>query len=268
MKKVGERVRHARQLANLTQEQLAKACGVTRVAVTRWETNVSLPEKNYKQIADSCRVNLGWLMTGQGSARVGRTASLSQTLQVDQAKRLEDLAATLDATRKELESIRTAEIEHREIPQMQKLPVVGKIAANHVPSFSEAKETQLVDVRFSRDKHYCLQVKGRSMHPTIYEGDVVVVEHIQMNLEPYDEMNGPANKECWKRLHKQIVCAIVDDEEPILKRVRISDRKDTGFKITLCGDNPAAEQIEVERETRLRIVGIIRSIMRDPLNFD
>jgi SOS-response transcriptional repressor LexA len=268
-KQIAERIRQARDLAHLSQVALAQACGVHAVTISKWETGVQTPEKHYEKISVACGVNLAWLIRGEGKPRVGRTATVVQPMTFgDLVKKLDDQAASLEATRKELESLRSTEIEHRELPQMQELPVVGRIAADHVPTFAESKETQLVDVRYSRDRHYCLQVKGRSMHPSIYEGDIVVVEHVQMALEPYDEMKGPADKQCWKALHKHIVCAIVDDEDPIIKRVRITDRKDTGFKIVLAGDNPAAETVEVNKDSRLRICGIIRKIMRDPLNFD
>lgn len=49
-----------------------------------------------------------------------------------------------------------------------------------------------------------------------------------------------------------------------IRASRISERKDTGFKIILQGDNPASESIEITRADRLRVVGIVRKIMRDP----
>jgi SOS-response transcriptional repressor LexA len=108
------------------------------------------------------------------------------------------------------------------------------------------------------------------MHPTIMEGDVVIVKQGFMQLDAYDEMRGPANKDAWARLNKKVVCAIVDGEEPELKRLFVQEakKKDTGFIMYLRGDNPASRMIQIERETSLKIVGIVQQIMRDPSNFE
>lgn len=43
MKTLGEKIRDAREAANLSQEEVAKACGVTREAVSAWESGDSRP---------------------------------------------------------------------------------------------------------------------------------------------------------------------------------------------------------------------------------
>lgn len=153
---------------------------------------------------------------------------------------------------------------------MHQLPVVNKIAANHQATFAGVKETHPVDVKYDRTNHYCLMVKGRSMHPTIMEGDVVIVKKCFMQMDPYDPSVGPANKDAWMKLNKKVVCAVVDDEEPELKRLFVQDarKKETGFFMYLRGDNPQSRMITIELETSLKIVGIVQQIMRDPGNFE
>ena len=106
------------------------------------------------------------------------------------------------------------------------------------------------------------------MRPLIYEGDIVIVEKVYYKLDELLEEVGPADKSLWKSLNKKVVCASVDDDDPVLKRMRVTDRKDTGFKITLQGDNPTSDLIEVNRDSRLKIFGVVKQIMRDPNNFN
>ena len=162
-----------------------------------------------------------------------------------------------------------AELIRREMPDMHELPVVDKIAADHMPTFAESKgEAEFVEVKYSKKDHYCLLVKGRSMHPTIMEGDIVIMRRVYMKLDELLDEVGPADKQAWKALDKEIVAASVDDEDPVLKRIMVYDRKKTGFKVFLTSDNRAAKQIEITEESRLKVFGVVQKIMRDPKTFE
>ena len=234
----GKRLAEARSRRKLSQAALAEKLGITPGAVGRWEAGFAKPDGN-------------------------RLADIARLLGV----RIEELYAgekplTYEALTKQ------PEFEPVEMPAMHKLPVVESIAANHLPGFTEAKETEFVSVKYPKATHYCLRVKGQSMRPLIYEGDIVIVEKVYYKLDELLEEVGPADKHLWKSLNKKVVCASVDDDDPVLKRMRVTDRKDTGFKITLQGDNPTSDLIEVNRDSRLKIFGIVRQIMRDPNNFN
>ena len=106
------------------------------------------------------------------------------------------------------------------------------------------------------------------MSPKIDEGDVVVIEKVYFRLEPLFEELGQADKTIWMGLNNKVVAASIDGDDPILKRLRVQERKgkDTQFKIWLRSDNPRADWIEVTRENRLEVFGIVRQIIRDPDN--
>lgn len=63
----GERLRAARTARSLTQEQLARACGVTVTTVNRWENNRSaLTIDNARVVADALGVAPEWVAFGRG----------------------------------------------------------------------------------------------------------------------------------------------------------------------------------------------------------
>jgi transcriptional regulator with XRE-family HTH domain len=61
---LGERILFARKELSLTQQELAEKCGVTRVAVTRWETNKATPIYHVSVLASSLNVSTEWLLKG------------------------------------------------------------------------------------------------------------------------------------------------------------------------------------------------------------
>jgi len=64
----GERIRRCRQEAGLTQDQLAKAVGVSAAAVAQWETgdSKSLRPENLFKAARALNKSAEWLATGEG----------------------------------------------------------------------------------------------------------------------------------------------------------------------------------------------------------
>lgn len=62
----GDRIKEARELAGLTQEDLGKRLGVTGVAVMRYEKGLRQPRLEQLQaIADALGVDINWLVNGQ-----------------------------------------------------------------------------------------------------------------------------------------------------------------------------------------------------------
>ena len=61
--KFGEKVKDARKKAGYTQEQLAEKLGVSRQAVTKWETGNGIPDvDNLKYIAQVLNVSMDYLL--------------------------------------------------------------------------------------------------------------------------------------------------------------------------------------------------------------
>jgi len=129
-------------------------------------------------------------------------------------------------------------------------------------------ETEAADVKYSRANHFILKFVGRSMYPTMQEGDRLVVQHYNLYLPPLDEDRGAADPKPWLALDGEVVIALLDDDalDAVVKRIEVQHKKSTGFRIALRSDNPQVKSIEILAEHRLRIIGIVREIMRSPKN--
>lgn len=97
-----------------------------------------------------------------------------------------------------------------------------------------------------RDDQFLAIVKGRSMEPTLFDGDTVVIDR-----QSVPDQDG------------QIVMVKVDGEENTLKRVQIGENG-----ITLIADNPSvyptkfytAEQV---KDLPVQIMGVVTKLIRD-----
>jgi transcriptional regulator with XRE-family HTH domain len=66
------RIRRARRIAGLSQQALANTLGVTRSAVSNWESDSVCPATDRLAIlATTLQVGFEWLATGRGEMRVG-----------------------------------------------------------------------------------------------------------------------------------------------------------------------------------------------------
>lgn len=77
MRADGGKIKRARQRAGLTQEELARAVGVTVRNVVRWETGRNQPRADHLfRIADVCSVNVSDLLEDQGKGPLTREQRL------------------------------------------------------------------------------------------------------------------------------------------------------------------------------------------------
>lgn len=67
---MGRKLAQARRKNNLTQEQLAERLGVSRQAVSRWESDLSLPDAaSLPRLAEVLGISVDELMQGRAAAR-------------------------------------------------------------------------------------------------------------------------------------------------------------------------------------------------------
>jgi transcriptional regulator with XRE-family HTH domain len=64
---MGPRLIQLRHRYKLSQSKLGELCGVTKAAVSQWETGISMPEiKKLVELRSKLLFSLDWLITGEG----------------------------------------------------------------------------------------------------------------------------------------------------------------------------------------------------------
>ena len=78
---MGSKLAQARRKNNLTQEQLAERLGVTRQAVSRWESDLSLPDVSaLPRLAEIFEISVDELMRGKAGTQARDTGERAGAL--------------------------------------------------------------------------------------------------------------------------------------------------------------------------------------------
>lgn len=172
---LGARIARVRKGVNITQTDLAESLGLTRSAVSQWESEETEPTPaNLRAIAKRCRVaDFQWLATGKP---------------MDMG---ENLTAGLDAEWNEGETFN--EVNHpiggiREIDVRAGMGGGGEIEPRRALQLGEnldptKEESWHFPARFMREEIQApesrviiIETQGDSMSPTILSGDRVIVD--------------------------------------------------------------------------------------------
>lgn len=185
-KSVGKLIYDRRTELGITQKEVADFVGVSEATVSRWES--------------------GHI----DNMRRDRIAALSKIL------RMSPLAIMgIDDTDLSTRLPNMVSIEARTF----RVPIVGRVAAGRpIVADEEIIGYEYIDNKYSKDGHeyFGLRIVGKSMEPTIMDGDIVIVRR-----QNYVE-NG------------EIAIVLIDGEEATAKEV-----KESADGITLIGHNAA-----------------------------
>jgi transcriptional regulator with XRE-family HTH domain len=89
MKNFGDRLKAFRKRAGLTQEQIAEAVGLTKSAVSQWESNASQPDiPSLKVLRDVLGVSLDVLICGDAPDGAGDALSPSERVLLQRFRNL------------------------------------------------------------------------------------------------------------------------------------------------------------------------------------
>lgn len=169
-------IREARRKAGLSQEALAARLGVSRNAVAGWETGHSRPDLDV--VADLCRA-----LQISTDHFFGRTFSPAA-----QSRKMLDLFSSLEPGDRQVILWQTEALAERrraqamEEVQRQLIPLyrndLGAAAGFGAP-LGEASGEMIYLLRDKQTEQAdeVITVSGRSMEPTFYDGDLVLVQH-------------------------------------------------------------------------------------------
>lgn len=97
---MAERIAIRRKAVGLSQSQLGKAVGVTGSAVSQWERGLDSPRPDkLERLARALEVDVGWLLTGQNGAPLGRRDQAppeSDDPELEMATQLMEILAAAD----------------------------------------------------------------------------------------------------------------------------------------------------------------------------
>ncbi len=202
----GELIRKLRKAKGISVDSLANQTGISRATLFRYENGeiAKIPMKNIITIA-----------------------------------KIIEVAATELIANEEAREMLTDIPDTEEIPMMNKLPLLGKIACGE-PLLAEGNIEEYQAVPINVDADFILRCKGDSMiNARIYDGDIVYVKS-----QSYAE-NG------------SIVVAIIEDSATLKRVYRYPD------KVVLQPENPAYPPlIYTERDfKKVYIVGKVVGFM-------
>jgi SOS-response transcriptional repressor LexA len=197
---LGETIRKLRKMTGLSQKQLAAMLGVDQSTIAYWESGKNFPRHKYLE-------------------RMAAIFGVSPAV----------FYVNGDEFRKYVRVGERGDLY---------LPVVSYVHAG-LGVFNEPEELLMVTLEEARKAHYVMKVKGRSMEPTLFEGDYIGVR--QQSIATTGD----------------IVVALVDEfDEVTVKRL-----KQVATEIILVPDNPEFPSYS-SKEHRIRIIGKVTWIKR------
>ncbi len=116
METFADRLKACRERRQLTQDQVAKAVGITRTMVSQWEHGRREPQvDSLVTLADLYGVTVDFLLKG-GAGEIGTSGSLDRNAHVDRYLELAEQLTTVLLQHEENERLR---IEHVEAPRAE-----------------------------------------------------------------------------------------------------------------------------------------------------
>ena len=175
----GEIIRRRRTALGLNQAELAERVGVSRNTVAGWETNHSRPDLG--TLPALCRA-LKISLNAFFGLEKKRTAEENRVLEVFSELEAQDRESILW----QMEALRDRRAEQRRMNEPVQIPKVVTLFRNELgaaagfgAALGEAQGEKMVLLadRDTERADEVITVCGRSMEPTFYDGDQVLVQH-------------------------------------------------------------------------------------------
>ena len=175
----GEIIRRRRTALGLNQAELAERVGVSRNTVAGWETNHSRPDLG--TLPALCRA-LGISLNAFFGLERKRTAEENRVLEIFSALEAQDRESILW----QMEALRDRRAEQRRREEPVPVPKVVTLFRNELgaaagfgAALGEAQGEKMILLadRDTERADEVITVCGRSMEPTFYDGDQVLVQH-------------------------------------------------------------------------------------------
>ena len=188
MKTLAERLVWARTQKELSQSELAKLAGVSQSTIGNLESGLRLSARRIANIADALGVSALWLAEGVGeiSARGQNDSETDEvSYRIDQAR-----SNAITDTNPDFMKVKIAAIGGRQHVHIKKVKLrlsAGLTGFQVDPDFDDGGTITLdpswvTRQRLVPDRLVAIAVKGESMEPALYEGDIVVINTADTKL--------------------------------------------------------------------------------------
>lgn len=191
----GERLVSLRDTFGMSQAQVASTIGVDRTSYAKYEKNVNKPTRKLKELSTLFNVTSDYIM------------GLSDDPHGTKVPEGKGFYESFGMTSQDA------------IIHSYKIPILGRVAAGiPIDAHEEILGYQYINEKYRNDgyNYFALRISGKSMEPTIMDGDIVIVRQ-QPTVDSGD-----------------IAIVFVDGEDATVKEV-----KESPDGITLIGHNVA-----------------------------
>lgn len=155
MRTVGDRIRAARKAKGLTQAAVAKFFDISRVSVTQWEGNTTMPEaEKFGQLAQLLGGTSEWYLTGRGTSPANTDA-------------IPVPASNAMIGEKVTEAGRTIPVYGQAVGGVD-----GEFLMNGNKLFEVLCPPSISPVA----KAYAVQISGDSMEPRYFDGEIAFID--------------------------------------------------------------------------------------------
>ena len=235
-----DRLKEARQRANLTQAQLADAIGIAKTTVTGYERGNSEPDiKKIEQIMSVLKVDANFLFQDEMVKHGGFTKKLSYTEErfIERFRVLDSYGRQAIEAVMNVEYDRCANIEKSRLEMRQiSMLVYNDPAAAGVPLYAESDFDR---INFPEDEvppqaDFGVRISGDSMEPTIHDKQIVWVKRQETII------------------NNRVGIFMLDGGTAVCKRAEMAEN---GHVARLISDNPLRSNIEGSELEGLRVVG-------------
>lgn len=181
MKTLAERMAWARAQKQLSQSELAKLAGVSQSTIGNLESGLRQSARRIANIADALSVSAMWLAEGIGEIR--RTPTTSQNSDIFSERLDQARSDAITTGNPEFKRISLLEKNQTNLVHIKKVKLrlsAGLTGFMADPDFEDGGTITLdpawvLGQGLIPDRLVATAVKGASMEPALYEGDIVVI---------------------------------------------------------------------------------------------
>ncbi|MDO5435805.1 MAG: XRE family transcriptional regulator [Clostridia bacterium] len=170
-------IRSARQARKMSQDELAAAAGVSRNAVAGWETGHSRPDLNsVRPLCRALNISLDKFFGGTEGKASGARRMLDKYLRLDEDDR-ETVECLMDALLEKRQRKRGAVLHS--IVTLYESDLGAAAGFGGTLTEAQGESVQLLRDSMTEQADLIITVSGRSMEPTFFDGDRVLVKRTE-----------------------------------------------------------------------------------------